>query len=305
MINYNRILKYVKHPSKFFLKLDEKGILRLPDKIFIKFQFYNEMGYKLDLKNPITFDEKLQWLKLYDRNPLYTTMVDKYEAKEYVGKIIGEKHIIPTIGIYDKWEDIDFKKLPKSYVIKTTHDSGSVFVIKDGKIDKEMIKEKIEKSLKNNFFYQSREWPYKNVKPRILIEKYMEDNVDKELRDYKLYSFDGYVAATLLATNRQSKTEELNFDYFNDKFKHLKWTNEWHPNNKKVPHKPVNYELMRTFAEKLSKGFPHMRVDFYEVNGEVYFGEITLYDMAGYLKIHPDKWETRFGKLIKLPKKRK
>ncbi len=276
----------------------------IPDKLYSSLKYRIKMKKWINWKNPETFNEKIQWLKLNDRNPLYTKLVDKYEVKDYVSNIIGEKYIIPTLGIYDKFDDIDFTKLPEQFVIKCTHDSGGLVICKDkSSFNIENAKEKINKSLKRNYYYGNREWPYKNVKPRILIEKYMEDKKDKELRDYKFYCFDGYVKALLVATNRQSKNEELCFDYFDSEYKHLELTNHYHPNNKNIPHKPVKFAEMLKLSEKLSKGFPHVRVDFYEVNGEIYFGELTFYDMGGLLKIHPDDWDLEWGKLIKLPKK--
>lgn len=294
-MNKKNILKRVKYLFRF-----------LPDKLYVQLYYFSKMGKFINFKNPQTFNEKIQWIKLYDRKPLYTSLVDKYEVKKYVSDLIGEEYIIPTIGIYDKFEDIDFNKLPKQFVIKCTHDSDGLVIVKDkDKLNIQEAKKKIEKALKYNFYYIGREWPYKNVKPRILIEQYMEDNVDKELRDYKFYCFDGYVKTIMVATNRQSKTEELCFDYFDGDYNHLELTNHWHPNAKNIPHKPTKFEEIKKIAQKLSKGFAHIRADFYEVNGRVYFGEITFFDMSGCLKINPKDWEKEWGDLIKLPEKQK
>ena len=298
----NKIKDLVKHPSKFIIFIiDRKPFHFLSDKIYLKIKYRILMGEKLNLEDPKTFDEKLQWLKLYNRKPEYTTMVDKYEVKEYISKTIGKEYVIPTIGIYERFDDINFSKLPNRFVIKCTHDSGGLVICKDKtKFDIKSARKKISKSLKRNYYYIGREWPYKNVKPRILIEKYMEDKKDEELRDYKFYCFDGYVKALMVATNRQSDTEELCFDYFDNKYNHLNLTNHWHPNAKIIPHKPNQFEKMIKLAEKLSRGFPHIRVDFYEVNNKIYFGELTFYDMGGYLKIHPDDWNLEWGNLIDL-----
>lgn len=283
------------------MKIKDEIKKNIPDKIYLKYKYKKITEKKLNIKNPTTFNEKLQWLKLHDRKDIYTTMVDKYEAKKYVADIIGEEYIIPTIGVYDNFDDINFDKLPNQFVMKCTHDSGGLVIVKDkSKINIEEAKEKISQSLKNNYYYAFREWPYKNVKPRIIIEKYMEDTKDKELRDYKFYCFNGYVHCLLLATNRQNSNAELNFDYFDNKFNHLNMTNHWHPNNPITPHKPKNFDKMIELASKLSKGIPHVRVDFYEVNGQIYFGELTLFDQGGFLRIHPDDWEKEWGKLIKL-----
>ena len=162
------------------------------------------MGKKLNLKNPQTFNEKLQWLKLYDRKPIYTTMVDKYEVKQFVANIIGEEYIIPTLGVWNSFDDIDFDSLPDRFVLKTTHDSGGVVICSDKrKLDLDTARKKLTKSLKNNFYYQGREWPYKNVKPRIIAEKYVIDDITGELRDYKFFCFDGDPKFMFIATERQ------------------------------------------------------------------------------------------------------
>lgn len=303
--NFNRkskIMQYLKDPIKIVLYLmNRKPFRNFNDKLYLKLNFKNKMGKKLNLDNPKTFNEKLQWLKLYDRKSEYVNMVDKYEVKNYVANIIGEKYIIPTLGVYNNFDEIDFSKLPNQFVIKCTHDSGGLIICKDkSKFDKKEAKSKMNKSLKINYFYAGREWVYKNIQPRIIIEKYMEDKNDKELRDYKFYCFDGYVKAILVATNRQSDTEELCFDYFDNKYNHLNLTNHWHPNAKVLPHKPQNFDKMLEIASKLSKNIPHVRVDLYEVNNSIYFGELTFYDMGGYLKIHPDDWDLEWGQLIKL-----
>ncbi len=288
--------------SRIFGALGHRGFFNwMSDERYLKILWKLKFGTKLDLENPQTFNEKLQWLKIHNRKPEYTTMVDKYEAKKYVAEKIGEEYIIPTLGVWDRFDDIDFDKLPNQFVLKCTHNSGGIVICKDkSKLDKKNARKLLTKCLKNNFYYGGREWPYKNVKPRIIAEKYMVDDSDKELRDYKLYCFNGYTKATLLATNRQSSTEELAFDYFDNKFDHMELTNHWHPNAKKRPHKPINYAKMVELSSVLSRGIPHLRVDFYEVNGKIYFGELTFFDMSGFLKIHPDDWELEWGKLIDL-----
>lgn len=271
------------------------------DERYIKKEFYLNMGKELDLKNPITFNEKLQWLKLYDRKPIYTTMVDKYAAKKYVADLIGEEYIIPTLGVWNTPDEIDFESLPRQFVLKTTHDSGGIVICKDkSKLNFKDAKSKLWKSLKRDYYLVHREWPYKNVPKKIIGEKYMEDNDDKELRDYKFYCFNGKVQALLLATNRQSKEEPLCFDYYDNKFEHLNMKNHWHPNSRKKINKPQKFEEMVELASELSKGIPHIRVDFYEVNGKVYFGELTFFDMGGYLIIYPQDWDVEWGKLIDL-----
>lgn len=279
---------------------------RLPDSWVIKRDFRLQMGYSLDLQNPITFNEKLQWLKLYDRNPLYTKLVDKYAVKQWVVNKIGDEFVIPTLGVWDKFEDVDFDNLPDQFVLKCTHDSGGLVICKEkSSFDYSNARKKINESLKQNFFYHSREWPYKNVPPRIIAEKYMEDSRDAELRDYKFYTFNGEPKFLLLATNRQSKDSPLCFDYYDMDFNHLPLTNHWHPNNvSNPPHQPQNFDEMKRLCRILAANIPHVRVDFYEVNGQIYFGEMTFFDMGGFLKIHPDSWEKEWGNLITLPQKK-
>ena len=183
-----------------------KKLLRiLPDKLYIQLQYFYHFYRFANLKNPQTFNEKLQWLKLYDRNPLYTTMVDKYKVKEYVANIIGKEYIIPTLAVYNNVEDIDFDRLPNQFVLKCNHDSGGLVICKDkSKLDKKGAIKKLSKALKNNFYYNGREWPYKNVKPCVIAEQYMEDSETEELRDYKFFCFNGDVKILFVALGRQN-----------------------------------------------------------------------------------------------------
>lgn len=277
-----------------------KMLQLIPDRIYLKILYKRIMGKPLNLKNPQTFNEKIQWLKLYDRNPLYTTMVDKYEAKKYVANIIGEEYIIPTLGVWDKFDEIDFDSLPEQFVLKCTHDSGGLVIVRDkNSFDKAAAKEKINSCLNNNFYWQGREWPYKNVKPRIIAEQYMEDSSTQELRDYKFFTFDGVPKALFIATERNGE-EETKFDFFDIDFKHLPFTNG-HPNAEIRPAKPETFEQMKNLASELSKKIPQLRVDFYEVNGKTYFGELTLSHWSGLKRFDPDEWDSIFGSWIKLP----
>lgn len=275
------------------------------DKTYLKLQFRAQMGKWLDLENPQTFNEKLQWLKLYDRRPEYTMMVDKYAVKAYVAQQIGREYIIPTLGVWDRFEDIDFDTLPERFVLKCTHDSGGLVICRDkASLDLQMAREKLEKSLKRNFYFHGREWPYKNVKPRIIAETYMEDSHTGELRDYKFLCFDGEAKTLYVATERQTTGEETKFDFFDMDYRHLPFCNG-HPNAHCLPEKPKCFDEMRRLAEKLSKGIPHVRVDFYEVDGKVYFGELTFFHMSGFAPFDPAEWDVTFGSWITLPEKTK
>ena len=298
-----KILKYFKDPSYRYLKnMKLRGYdKRMDDKKYLERTYKALMGVELNLDNPTTFNEKLQWLKLYDRKPIYTAMVDKCEAKKYVADIIGEEYIIPTIAVYDSFDEINFDALPDKFVLKCTHDSGGLAICKDkNTFDVNRAKKRINKSLKNNFYYRYREWPYKDVKPRIIAEQYMEDGETKELRDYKFFCFDGAVEALFIATDRQKPGEDVKFDFFDAEFNHLDMR-QGHENAAITPNKPTQFEKMKELASKLSCGIPHVRVDFYEVNGKVYFGELTFYHFSGVVPFVPEEWDTTFGNWIKLP----
>ncbi len=282
-------------------KLSTHGIFDfMRDESYLRLMFYARMGKKLDLKNPKTFNEKLQWLKLHDRKPIYTQMVDKFEAKNYVAERIGAKYIIPTLGVWNKFEDIDFESLPNQFVLKCTHDSGGL-VICHNKADLNIkeAKNKINGSLKNSYYLHGREWPYKNVRPKIIAEQYLEDIKTGELRDYKFFTFDGVAKALFIASDRQG-TEETKFDFFDMDFNHLNFTNG-HPNANTEPARPETFEEMISLAEKLSLGIPHLRIDFYEVNGKAYFGEITFSHWSGMTPFEPETWDKTFGDWIRLP----
>ena len=284
-------------------KVLKKMMRILPDKWAISLDYYRLLGEFPNLKNPKTFNEKLQWLKLYNRNPEYTTMVDKYAVKQYVAERIGAEFVVPTYGVWERFDDIDFDALPDRFVLKCTHDSGGLVICKDKtKIDKTAAKKKLENSLKTNYFWQGREWPYKNVKPRIIAEQLLEDSRFADLRDYKFFCFNGEAKALFVASERHSANAETKFDFFDMDFQHMDVRNG-HPNADILPEKPASFETMRALAEKLSEGHPHMRVDFYEVDGKTYFGELTLFHWSGMVPFEPKEWDRIFGDWIKLPEK--
>jgi len=274
----------------------------IADKPYLYFLYWAYMGKRLNLKNPTTYNEKLQWLKLYDHDKRYPIMVDKYSAKKYVADIIGDEYIIPTLGVWDSPNDIDFDSLPDRFVLKSTHDSGGIKIIDKSKpFDKEEVIKFFEDRLSHGTFQKQREWPYKNVKPRVIAEKYMEDEETHELRDYKFFCFDGVVKALFIATDRQSEDRPTAFDFFDAEYNWLD-IRHGHPNASVVPKKPMNFELMKEVASKLSKGFVQVRVDLYEINGRVYFGELTLFHHGGIVPFDPDKWDYTFGEWIDLQK---
>lgn len=286
-MNKKKILKRIKEFLRF-----------LPDKAYIQLYYFAQFKHFCNLKNPKTYNEKLNWLKLNDRNPEYTKMVDKYEVKKYVSNIIGKEYIIPTLGIWDKFDDIDFDELPEQFVLKCTHDSEGVVVVKDkSSFDVDKARKKINEALKCNFYYIGREWPYKNIKPRIIAEKYMEDEECGELRDYKFFCFNGEPKAMFIASDRG--IGETKFDYYDLNFNHLNIIQHY-PNSKLKIEKPKNFDKMIELAKILSKNLIHVRVDFYEVNGKVYFGELTFYHFSGFQPFIPEEWDYKFGELINL-----
>lgn len=288
--------------KKIFLKVASKNWLNwLSDEKYIKLMYRIKMGDRINLDNPRGYNEKLQWMKLNDRNSEYVKMVDKCEVKKYIADSIGEEYIIPTLGVYDKFEDIEFEKLPNQFVLKCTHDSGGIAICKDKeKLNIDRVKEKINKSMKKNYFYWGREWPYKEVKPRIIAEQYMEDHADGELRDYKFFCFDGEPKAMFVATDRGKK--QTKFDFFDLQFKHLD-IKQHYPNSKEKIKRPNQFEKMIELSKKISKGLKHARVDFYEVDGKVYFGEITFYHFSGFEPFEPREWDLTFGDWIDLKNK--
>lgn len=300
---FQKLESAIRNPKKVATYLLCRIAPILPDKLFLKWLFRLRMGYKLNLDNPQTYSEKLQWLKLYNRKPEYTKMVDKIDAKDYVASIIGEEYIIPTIGVWSRAEDIDFDKLPNQFVLKCTHDSGGIVICSDkSKLDIKKAIAKMSKGLKRNFYSMNREWPYKNVKPRIIGEQYMVDESGYELKDYKFFCFNGEPKAMFIATDRGVAGVETKFDFFDMDFNHLPFTNG-HPNSDKPVKKPVGFEEMKRLASALSQNIPHARIDFYDINGKIYFGEITFFHWSGTMPFNPIEWDYKFGEWIELPKK--
>ena len=296
-----KIINYLKQPKKIIIYLMNKNFFFwMNDKTFLKLKYRLIIKKKLDLNKPKTFNEKLQWLKLYDRNPEYTKMVDKYEAKKYVASIIGEEYIIKTLGIYSNFEGIDFNKLPNQFVIKPTHTSGDIFICKDkDKTNYKKLRKKVNKWLKRRYYYFHREWPYKNIKPRIIIEEYMKDNTTKdELKDYKFMCFNGKVKCSFVCSNRYGK-DGLKVDFYDLEWKKMAFQRHY-PNSKENIKKKKNYELMIQLAEKLSKKIPFVRVDFYEINGKVYFGELTFFPGSGFEEFAPEEYDEILGKMLDL-----
>ena len=284
-----------------FLDLIWKILQRiLPDKPYLSLKYRVIFKKRLDWKNPKTISEKMQWLKVYGFRPEYVTMVDKIAAKDYVAGIIGDNHIIKTIGVWDKPEDIDFDSLPDKFVLKCNHGSGEVMIFKDkSSLDIRQTCGRLSKMLKDKYYLMGRETPYKYIKPRILAEEYIESPDPRGMKDYKFFCFDGEPKLLLIASNRQ---KGLCLDFFDMDYKHLPI--EYGYPLADVPlEKPSCFEEMKRIAAELSKGCPHIRVDLYDNDGKVLFGELTLFSQSGFAPFKPLEWETRIGEWLHLPPK--
>lgn len=275
----------------------------LSDKTYLKIMYFYHMKKRLNFGNVTTFNEKLQWLKLHDRKEIYTTMVDKYEVKKYVADLIGGEYVVPTYGIYESYNEIDFDVLPNQFVLKVTHYGGSrgVFIIKDkNTINYSNIENEIEKLLKENLYNYSREWPYKNVKPRIIIEKYMKNEDEEELKDYKLFCFNGKPKIILVCSERFSSSNMCE-TWFDEDWNLMDIIEGNHRVDKNIK-PPQSFKKMKYLASQLSKNIPFVRIDFYEVNSKIYFGEMTFFPASGFEKFEPKEWDKKLGEMIDLEK---
>ena len=302
-MNKNTIKRWGENPWRIAYTLARRGWLNdLPDKTYLSLLYRAAFGKKLNWKAPKTFNEKLQWLKLYDRNPVYSTMVDKYEAKQYAVDKLGDTYIVPALGgPWENFEEIDFDSLPQQFVLKTTHDCGGVWICKDKEaFDVSAAKQFFEKHLQRKYYLSCREWPYKDIKPRIFAEKYLSDLERGDLKDYKFFCFNGVPKLMFIASERQSENQETKFDFYDMDFNHLPIING-HPNSTYPITKPLNFERMKELASVLSEGIPHVRVDFYESNGQLYLGEMTFFHWGGMVPFEPEEWDEILGSWIELP----
>lgn len=291
------------------IKQDVDYALRknLPEEYMLKRMFKERMGYPLNMENPQTFNEKLQWLKLHDRNPLYTTMVDKYEVKKYVAEKIGEQYIIPTLGVWDHFDEIDFDKLPDKFVLKCTHDSGSVVLCRDrATFNRAAAKRKLERGLAKNYYYGGYEWPYKNVKPRIIAEKFMVNELDLNrkantyLIDYKIFCFYGKPTYIMTVNGGHDVDSKISRRLYDTDWNLLPVGIGGTPIETTAEAKPDNFEEMMSLSNVLSRDVPHLRVDFYIIGGRIYFGEMTFYHWSGMCPFEPPGFDKKIGKLIKI-----
>ena len=301
----DKINKLLHNPWSLYAYAASKGLTnKVSDELHLKAMFRATIGKKLDLDNPATFNEKLQWLKIHDRNPLYTTLVDKYRVKQWVADRIGENHVSETYAMWERAEDIDISALPERFVLKTNHDSGGVAICRDrATFDLDAARKKLAKHLKTNYFWGTREWPYKNVKPCVFAEEYLDPaEGNGDLYDYKLFRFSDGRLVTLAMTDRFTGGA-LSKTFFDDEWHALPISEGGHPMRTELG-RPAAFEQMKAMADRLGEGFPFVRVDFYESAGNLYFGEMTFFPNSGFEHFEPSKWDRKFGDWIDLEKVR-
>ena len=308
-INLQRIRKALKNPRKIGAYLLYTFSFLFPDKLYLALQYRAHFGRKINWGSPQTYNEKIQWLKLYDRNPEYVKMVDKYAVKQYVSELIGTEHVIPLLGAWNSPDEINFGSLPEQFVLKCTHDSGKVIICKDKKkLDINLTKKELKKALKRNYYRLSREWPYKNVPRRIIAEKFMlvssSDFDSESLPDYKFYCFNGEPKYCQVILDRY-KNETIDFFDMNWKHQEFYGLNPKYNNktkqSKSIIEKPKNLEEMRLITSKLAKNISFVRIDLYVVQKHTYFGEITFYPASGIGVFTPDCYDKILGYMINLP----
>lgn len=293
-------MNVIRRPYHFFVILNNRGLANwISDKFMVKILYRDVFGRKLNLDSPKTFNEKMQWLKLYNRKDIYTSYVDKFAVKDIVAKKIGKEYIIPTLKVYDSIDEISLSDLPNQFVLKCTHDSGTVVICSNKKeLNVKESKDKLKKRMSENYFYRLREWPYKNVKPRIIAEEFINDGKEGQLKDYKFFCFNGRVKFLKIDFDRFSNHRA---NYYDLNMKLLPFGEvDFMPDRNHIEKKPQNFEKMLELAEVLSEGLPFIRVDFYNVDGKIYFGELTFFPASGLGKFTDEKWDVEIGNMLEL-----
>lgn len=299
----SNIVKLIENPYRIVASMASRGkLLWLNEKIAIKLIYRGQMKKKIDINNPITFNEKLQWLKLYDHNPLYTELVDKYEVRKYIKKWLGNDYLVPAIGVWDAPEDINFESLPPKFVIKCTHDSGSTVVCRDKlKLNKEALIKHLRFRMKRSHYWAGREWPYKNVKPRIIAEMFMDSGDNLGLTDYKFYCFNGNPEFLYISTGLENH-ETAHISFFDLAGNFMPFRRADYSGFEVAPTMPLKFEEMKEIAalcaEKIGSDF--LRVDLYQIGDRVYFSEFTFTPCGGYMKFVPEEYDRKIGDLLEL-----
>lgn len=301
-MNKTTIKRLIENPWHLAVTFARRGWLNwLPDKTYLSLLFRALLKKRMNWDDPKTFNEKMQWLKLYDRDPIYSAMVDKYEVKKIVSDRIGQEYVVPILGgPWNSVEEIDFSVLPDQFVLKTTHDCGGVQICKDkATFDKEKASAFLNRHMKRNYFLHCREWPYKNIVPRIFAEQYISDESNAVLPVYKIFCFGGQPKIIQAIQNDKQKDETI--DYFDIRWNKLDLKQNF-PNSEVPPERPGHLDAMIHIARELSKGHAFIRIDLYEANGSVFFSEYTFYSDAGFAKFEPCQWDEILGSWIDLPK---
>ena len=290
---------------RFLVRANRGRYLHMSDEEFLKRKYRALFKKKLNLEFPKSFNEKLQWLKLHNRNPLYTIMVDKYLVRKYIGEVLGEEYLIPLVGAWDSVDEIDFDALPDQFVLKCNHNSGlGMCICKDkSKLDMAAAKRELKKGLMQDYYLTGREWPYKNVPRKIIAEQYMEDAGSSDLKDYKFMCFNGRVRCSFVCSDRFSG-KGLHVTFFDREWNVMPFERSY-PSVKEGIEKPKSYEKMVYLAEILSADIPFVRVDFYEINGKIYFGELTFFPGDGFEAFQPEEWDYTLGSWLDLPTEKK
>ena len=296
-----KLTHYFTHPNDIRIGLLDRFGNWIPDKMFLKAKFKILMGYPLNLNHPKTFAEKLQWLKLYDRKSVYHQMVDKVDSKVLISSIIGDGYTIPTLGVYDEFEQINWDELPQQFILKATHDSGSYFIVQDkNAIDKQKCKERLYIHWNKDYYNNHREWQYKGLRSRIIAEPLIAN--PKQLQEYKFFCFNGEPRLYQTCYDRDKSLGGAILNFYDMNCNLLDMHDKGHSriSDIKTP-KPHDFDKMVEFGRLLSKGMYFLRVDFYEVNGKLFVGELTLHENAGYCSFEPDQWDYTLGEWLRLP----
>ena len=301
---FNAIHSLIYDRRHFVSALCVRFSFLFPNETYLKIMHRLELRRPLDLKNPAAYNDKLQWLKLNYHRPELTMMADKVAVKKYVADRIGSEYVVPLLGVWNHVNEIDWNSLPQQFVLKTNHDGGNfgVVICRDkSRFNVKKAKNRLRASLRRNTFLLGREWPYKNIPRKVFAEEFIRNNSSNDLPDYKFFCFDGNVKLMYIASERQSGTG-VKIDYFDEFFNHLD-LKQSHPNAQTAPRKPDSFDLMKELAEKLSEGFPHVRVDFFEANGKIFFSEFTFFTFGGWAAFHPEEYDYKLGEYITLPPK--
>ncbi len=302
MLKFEKLIRFFADSCYRWLILSGMGFYnKMPDEAYLKSKYFAKINRKLNIEAPKSFNEKLQWLKLFDRRPEYTVMADKVLVKEYVAGLIGEEHIIPTLGVWNDPDEINFDDLPDKFVLKCNHNSGlGMCICKDkSKLDVKKVKKALSKGLKQDYFLLHREWPYKDIPRKIIAEQFLESD-EGGLTDYKIHCFNGVPRFILVCKDRFSDSG-LTEDFYTTEWDRMELKRPKIKNASVPAPKPDKLDEMIRLAETLSMNTPFLRVDFYFVESKIYFSELTFYPASGFEGFNPPEWDDKFGEWLPIP----